>query len=327
MWNIESLTPLTYEQMSNRLGQENFIITQNTQNGSTAAYKTFRLALNKNEEDGAFGWVTNAENGSTIHGKYSFPGGDTALQGQDYPFPTVLTQTNSLGEPVNLHYGAWPKVGMFWSQGIVSMDLIADYGTVDTGKSAIKLELNLSNIPGTPTGEPTFTYSDEGSENQVVKVAESKELKTADGKLVGFEVTLEGLHSGASEVTATFDDYTARLMVTVTDKLTVVLEPASVELTLNPPTPPTGGPSKSATVTPTLVDKNGKVLTVTSWEAVSANTDVATCEVKTNNTITVTGLKQDETRISITATYKLNGKEYTPTTLLPVTVKEISGGG
>ena len=314
------LKKLTYAQMS---GKENLI---ETENGSAAAYKTFLEALNQNGGR-AFSWVTNEENGSTIHGKYSFPGGDTALQGQDYPFPTVLTQTNSLGKPVNLHYGAWPKVGMFWSKGIVSLDLIADYDKAVTGKSAIKLNLNLSNIPFTPTGELKFTYSDEGSENQVVKVAESKELKTADDKLVGFEVTLEGLHSGASEVTATFGDYTARLMVTVTDKLTVVLEPASVELTLNPPTPPTGGPSKSATVTPTLVDKNGKVLTVTSWEAVSAKTDVATCEVKTNNTITVTGLKQDETRISITATYKLNGKEYTPTTLLPVTVKEISGGG
>ena len=49
---------------------------------------------------------------------------------------------------------------------------------------------------------------------------------------------------------------------------------------------------------------------------------MATCEVKTNNTITVTGVTAGETQISITATYKLNGKEYTTTKLLPVTVKE-----
>ena len=129
------------------------------------------------------------------------------------------------------------------------MDLIADYDKA-TGKSAIKLNLNLSNIPDTLTGELKFAYSDADSKNQVVKVAASKELKTADDKLVGFEVTLEGLHSGASEVTATYGGYTARLMVTVTADLRVVLKSElvknnRVELTLNPPKPPTEG-----TITP-----------------------------------------------------------------------------
>lgn len=92
-----------------------------------------------------FGWVTNVENGSTIHGKYSFPGSDAALQGQDYPFPTVLQGTDSTGTPVNLHYGAWPKVGMLWNEGIVSLDLIADYDESTSG-AVKKLELNLTNV-------------------------------------------------------------------------------------------------------------------------------------------------------------------------------------
>ena len=348
------LTERTYAQMSNR---------------SDKTANNFQKKLGN-----GFGWVTNMENGSTIHGKYSFPGGDTALQGQDYPFPTVLTQKNSLGKEVNLHYGAWPKVGMFWSEGIVSMDLIADYNKDVPYKSAIKLNLNLSNIPDTLTGELKFAYSDADSKNQVVKVAASKELKTADDKLVGFEVTLVGLNPGASEVTATFGSYTARLMVTVTDDLNVVLESALVEnnqvkLTLKTPSGGTGGtgdpagedpstegpaettpttsgegggtpeggettpdpappayePSEPATVTLKLLDKRGNEIkadkSTLTWEAVSANTEVATCEVKTN-TITVTGLKKGETQISITATYKLNGKDYTATTSLVVTVKE-----
>lgn len=353
-YKFNGLTSLNYAEMSNR---------------SDKTADNFQNKLGR-----AFGWVTNMENGSTIHGKYSFPGGDTALQGQDYPFPTVLTQTDSLGKPVNLHYGAWPKVGMFWSKGIVSMDLIADYGTAVPYKSAIKLKLNLSNIPDTLTGELKFAYSDADSKNQVVKVAASKELKTADDKLVGFEVTLVGLNPGASEVTATFGSYTARLMVTVTDDLNVVLESALVEnnqvkLTLKTPSGGTGGtgdpagedpstegpaettpttsgegggtpeggettpdpappayePSEPATVTLKLLDKRGNEIkadkSTLTWEAVSANTEVATCEVKTN-TITVTGLKKGETQISITATYKLNGKDYTATTSLVVTVKE-----
>ena len=334
-YKFNGLTSLNYAEMSNR---------------SDKTADNFQNKLGR-----AFGWVTNMENGSTIHGKYSFPGGDTALQGQDYPFPTVLTQTNSLGKPVNLHYGAWPKVGMFWSKGIVSMDLIADYGTAVPYKSAIKLNLNLSNIPDTPTVEPTFTYSDEGSTTPVVRVVDGSvtKIETADGKLMGFDVTLEGLNSGASEVTAKYGDYTARLMVTVTDELKVVLEPASVELTLKPapsedttpdgttpapedttpeggettpdPAPPAYEPSEPATVTLKLLDKRGNEIkadkSTLTWEAVSANTEVATCEVKTN-TITVTGLKKGETQISITTTYKLNGKDYTATTSLVVTVKE-----
>ena len=244
---------------------------------------------------------------------------------------------------MSLHYGAWPKVGMFWSKGIVSMDLIADYDKA-TGKSAIKLELNLSNIPDAPTGELKFTYSDEGKPDQVVKVAESKELKTADDKLVGFEVTLEGLHSGATEVTAEYNGYTARLMVTVTDKLTVVLESESdlvkdnqVKLTLKtpvtpPPDPaaPTYEPSEPVTVTLKLFDERDNEIKADeptlTWEAVSANTDVATCEVKTNNTITVTGLEKGETQITITATYTLNGKEYRAKGSLSVTVTPPTGG-
>lgn len=314
MWNIESLTSLTYAQMS---------------------ADNFQTKLGR-----AFGWVTNAENGSTIHGKYSFPGGDTALQGQDYPFPTVLTQTNSLGKPVNLHYGAWPKVGMFWSEGIVSMDLIADYNKDVLYKSAIKLELNLSNIPDTLTGELKFTYSDEGKPDQVVKVADDKttEIKTADGKLVGFDVTLEGLKPGASEVTATYGGYTARLMVTVTAELQVDLQvdlqPIDhITLTLKAPeggetTPePAYGPSDPVAVTPKLVDTRKNEIKADeptlTWEAFSKDPAVATVTKQpTDGKITVTGVTAGETQISITATYTLNGRDYKATTLLPVTVKK-----
>lgn len=340
-YNIKGLTPLTYTEMSNRLADE---------------ADNFKTKLGAE-----FGWVTNVENNSTIHGKYSFPGGDTALQGQDYPFPTVLTQKNSLGETVNLHYGAWPKVGMFWSQGIVSMDLIADFGTAVAGKSAIKLELNLSNVSNKDdlTGKPDFTYTDEG-------VVTASATRITEGNHKGdFEVTLTGSKTGATEVIAKYGDYTARLMVAVTADLKVVLESDlvkdnQVKLTLKPapvtPTPkpapsedttpdgttpapkdtkpeggettpePAYGPSDPVAVTPKLVDKRKNEIKADKptliWEAFSADKDVATCEVKTNNTITVTGVTAGETQISITATYKLNGKEYTTTKLLPVTVKE-----
>ena len=291
IYNI-NLTERTYDQMSNRSDQ-----TANN--------------FQKKLGDG-FGWVTNEENGSTIHGKYSFPGSDAALQGQDYPFPTVLTQTNSLGDPVNLHYGAWPKVGMLWNEGIVSLDLIADYNKDVSKKSAIKLKLNLTNISDTLTSSPTFIYSDEGSTTPVVRVVDGSvtEIKTDDGKLVGFDVTLEGWNPGASEVTATYGDYTARLMVTVTADLKVDLEKDSVKLNVG----------NEETVQLTAVDKKGNPCTAV-WTVISDDPAVAEVTKPTGDKITVKGVAAGETQLRITATCKVGDKDYTATAILPVSVK------
>ena len=254
-----------------------------------------------------FNWVTNEENGSTIHGKYSFPGSDAALQGQDYPFPTVLTQKNSLGETVNLHYGAWPKEGMFWSEGIVSMDLIADYEP--TSGAVKKLELNLLNVPeGTGTKSLEFTYSPEG-----VVTAKATKNETGD-----FAVTLKGEGTGAAEVIAKYGDYTARLMVTVTADLKVNLGAESVELTAG----------NAETVQIKAVDKKDKEPTATTWTVISDDPAVAeVTEQPTDGQITVTGVAPGETQLRITATCTVGGKDYTATAILPVTVKGTSGGG
>ena len=259
-----------------------------------------------------FGWVTNMENGSTIHGKYSFPGSDAALQGQDYPFPTVLQGTDSTGATVNLHYGAWPKVGMLWNEGIVSLDLIADYD--ESIRGAVKnLELNLTNVSNKDalTGTPTFTYSPEG-----VVTAEATKIETGD-HAGDFAVTLTGVGTGAAEVTAKYGDYTARLMVTVTADLKVSLETESVEL----------NPEGTTDIQLKAVDKKGKEPTAT-WTVTSDNPAVAeVTEQPVDGQITVTGVTPGETQLRITATCTVGGKDYTATAILPVSVKEISGGG
>lgn len=259
-----------------------------------------------------FGWVTNEENGSTIHGKYSFPGSDAALQGQDYPFPTVLQGTDSNGATVNLHYGAWPKVGMLWNEGIVSLDLIADYD--ESIREAVKnLKLNLLNVPeGTvSTALPTFTYSPKG-----VVTAEATKIKTGD-HAGDFAVTLKGEGTGAAEVTAKYGDYTARLMVTVTADLKVKLDAESVDLN--------AGETKPIQLK--AVDKKNQAHTAT-WTVTSDNQEVAAVtEQPTDGKITVTGVATGETQLRITATCKVGGKDYTATAILPVSVKGTSGGG
>ena len=284
-YNIKDLTPLTYAQMSNR-------------NDKTA--NNFQKKLGAE-----FGWVTNEENGSTIHGKYSFPGSDAALQGQDYPFPTVLQGTDSNGATVNLHYGAWPKVGMLWNEGIVSLDLIADYD--ESIRGAVKeLKLNLLNVSkGTGTKPLEFTYSPEG-----VVTAEATKIETGD-HAGDFAVTLTGVGTGAAEVTAKYGDYTARLMVTVTADLKVDLKKESVDLNVG----------KDETVQLKAVDKKDQAHPAT-WTVTSDDPAVATVTEPADGQITVTGVAAGETELRITATCTVGGKDYTATAILPVSVKE-----
>ena len=329
--NANTLTPLTYAQMSDQIGKENLI---KTENGTPAAYKTFLEALNQNGK--VFDWVTNVENGSTIHGKYSFPGGDTALQGQDYPFPTVLTQTDSLGKPVNLHYGAWPKVGMFWSEGIVSVDLIADYDT-NANRSAIELELNLTNVSNKDalTGEPKFTYTDEGVvQASAVRIREG-------GHKDDFTVTLTGVEIGATEVIAEYNGYTARLMVTVTDELKVVLPTEPITLTLKPTTgtttpegaggetPPAYLPSDEFEVKFAIKDKNDNTIMAdpSALRLDIKDSEFVTWELNSDESVKIEngafklrGVREGKTDLEISATYKLNDRDYTAKTHLPVTI-------
>ena len=224
----------------------------------------------------------------------------------------MLQGTDSNGATVNLHYGAWPKVGMLWNEGIVSLDLIADYD--ESIREAVKnLKLNLLNVPeGTvSTALPTFTCSPEG-----VVTAEATKIETGD-HAGDFAVTLTGVGTGAAEVTAKYGDYTARLMVTVTADLKVDLEKDSVELNVG----------NAETVQIKAVDKKDKEPTATTWTVISDDPAVAEVTGPAGGLITVTGVTPGETQLRITATCTVGGKNYTATAILPVTVKGTSGGG
>lgn len=63
------------------------------------------------------------ETGAYVAGKYSYPGTDGDLKGLNlpYPFPTVLKQGG-----INVHYGAWPKHGLYWEAETGTIDLMVD---------------------------------------------------------------------------------------------------------------------------------------------------------------------------------------------------------
>ena len=111
------------------------------------------------EAGGDFGTVSteDQETGAYVGGKYSYPGTDGDLKGLNlpYPFPTVLTQGG-----INVHYGAWPKHGLYWETEIGTMDLMVDRQPVtQTGTKSAGETLSEEPTPE-QTGEPQTPQAD-----------------------------------------------------------------------------------------------------------------------------------------------------------------------
>lgn len=291
-WNndVNGLTGLTYEQMSRKTGAS--ITPQNT-TGRANTYDSFSQALGS-----SFQWVTTEENGALVHGKYSFPGNSTALLGQDYPFPAVLTQRNVVGTAY-LHYGRWPQAGLYWSQGMADLDLISDYDDA-LGESAITLDLRfVGTAPGTQ--EPQLQFSREG-------VVQAQMTRVSDGT---YQVRLVGQNVGATEITATLGSYTARLAVNVTAVLTVSADRQSVDEYVG----------ESDTLTLTARNSKAQALSGISWDAMGeSGGQIATLTVSGNH-VTVTGRSEGEETLLIKASYTLGGRTYTGELRLPATIR------
>ena len=174
-----------------------------------------------------FGTVTTMEMGNPINGKYTFPGGDTELQNLNYPFPTILTQTDVYGTTVNVHYGRWPKFGMYWDENTQSIDILKDWKSgTDGQKGASYVEglLNIYSLDGYMPDEDniSFTYETDEGERMDAKdaAAQAVSWETATG---GYRVRLEAKKPGTVVVVATTlyqnQLHTAKLTVTVTADL------------------------------------------------------------------------------------------------------------
>lgn len=281
-YTINGLTALTYDQMSAQ---------------TSVGGKTFVELLNGNGGS-SFHWVTTEENGQSAHGKYSFPGSAAALRGQDYPFPTVLTQGTAC-----LHYGEWPSRGLYWSSGILSLDRITTpnatlslHFTQDIGADAV----------------PVITCSREGIVD--VSVPQAQTPPAADVRH-SYAVTLTGLSVGSTEVFATLGGYTARLLVSVTSTLDISVD---------------GLPGDdffvgdTCNLTLTARDSRGSALDV-EWAVTPQHGNrVLTASVPVTNadrtaSVTLTAAGEGEDRTLVTATYTAPGGE-TFTSQLPLII-------
>lgn len=289
-YTINGLTALTYDQMSAQ---------------TSAGGKTFVELLNGNGGS-SFHWVTTEENGQAAHGKYSFPGSAAALQGQNYPFPTVLTQETQYGT-AHLHYGAWPTSGLYWSNGLLSLDRIT-----------------------TPTATLTLTFSgDAGDElpvitcarDDVVTVSEPVRTSAPGKNPTTYTVEFTGKAVGSTEVFATLGDYTARLLVSVTSTLDISVD---------------GLPGDdffvgdTATLTLSASDSKGSTLSGVKWRVIpSAGSNYITASAATDDqkvTLTAVGEGEDLPRVEATYT-NAAGESFTSQLplIIPVRMQGVLG--
>ncbi len=281
-YTINGLRALSYEQMSGRADIDG---------------KSFTALLNGGSDDGSFHWVTTEENGQSAHGKYSFPGSAAALLGQDYPFPTVLTQGTAC-----LHYGEWPSRGLYWSSGVLSLDRITTpsvtlslHFTQDTDADAV----------------PVITCSRKG----IVDVSAPQAQTPPADVRHSYTVTLTGLKVGSTEVFATLDGYTARLLVSVTSTLDISVD---------------GLPGDdffvgdTCNLRLTARDSRGSALDVKWTVTPQYGNSVLTASVPVTNadrtaSVTLTATGEGEDRPLVTATYTVPGGE-TFTSQLPLII-------
>ena len=177
---------------------------------------------------GVFDTVTVRESGVAIDGKYTHPGNDRALDGMNYPFPTVLTQEDLVfGGTVNVHYGAWPKPDLYWEQTSAALDLL----DVDeeSGEARLDVRLYLTGIGG---GEkPAITIlTEDGEELTGAGAASVAEISAFDADGGYFTVTFTGSTPGDVLVEASLGESTARLRLSVTADLLLTASPEAPEL-------------------------------------------------------------------------------------------------
>lgn len=201
--NIDSTAiPLSWAEMAGEVDVDSTIGGEaNGQKVQGNFVTLLNTPSNADEVPATFATVTKKENDQNVDGKYSFPGNRTDLEGENYPFPTILTQKTKRGTSVNVHYGAWPLEGIFWRESRATMDIFEDMDLEKIDDSnqprALKTFYLDSNLIGDDSlGEKltlnngfTVEYSNGDDKDDTATAAVSQQSDWSDGVSEGVEIS------------------------------------------------------------------------------------------------------------------------------------------
>lgn len=164
--------------------------------------KTYRelsdTTMNATLNSAVFNDVTCLDDsGNIVDGKYSFSSGNPSLTNKNYPFPTVIRQSEYRGF-VYVHYGTWPLESAYFEKG---SDVIDIFDNMENDGFAYKefilkaSGLNITNL--------NFSVSD--SEYVSLVELEGSKVYTKDEN-GDYHIKLKALKTGATDVTATWEN-------------------------------------------------------------------------------------------------------------------------
>ena len=283
---------------------------------SKDATSTFAGKLNGGGESGVWDWVTTENAGGNIDGKFSFPSGNDALEGKNYPFPTVVTQndltfgTFTAPSQVHVHYGDWPLKDLsYWEKSTGTIDIFSNRPDgAELASNTFRLHVDDKDYSGAEPGVDSFALSDVS----VARVCAVQ--KVSDGI---YDVTLEALTGSTASTIVTLKGTKAEITVRVTANLDLS---ASLDV---------GSPGEYRADTSTLVldddSKQPARMTLTATSAGVTRSDVTWTPVKDDesqqtvvtsevaagtNKLKVTRSGHGDVLVAIAAGYSYNGASY-----------------
>lgn len=209
----------------NSYNQDEFLKFNNNGNSPIRTYEELSSTDMNKLLGPSFGDVSIKDDSNvTVNGKYSFSAGDKSLTGKDYPFPTVIRQSEGNDRTVNVHYGTWPLESAYFEEGSGTIDIFNNMEDTD-GFAYKEFVLMTSGLNIT---DLEFNVED-GNYAELVKYEDGKYYSKDSNN--NFKIKLKAKKVGATDVTASWKvngvSYSAKFNLVVTANLNLTVNPES----------------------------------------------------------------------------------------------------
>lgn len=300
----------------NSYNQDEFLKFNNNGNSPIRTYEELSSTAMNKLLGASFDDVSTVdESNVTVNGKYSFSAGDKSLTGKDYPFPTVIRQSESNDRTVNVHYGTWPLESAYFEEGNGTIDIFNNMEETD-GFAYKEFILNTSGLNIT---DLEFNVED-GNYAELVKYEDGNYYSKDSNN---FKIKLKAKKVGATDVTASWKvngvSYSAKFNLVVTANLNLTVNPESTiymnsdeNVTFGLGKPLDASITKYLQVTNSDTTKdysNDVVWDITSSKIGTGDENAFEIDKKTETfKVTSNGFNGI---VTATATYDYNGNKYT----------------